>query len=271
MRARNAFTIFELLAVITIITVLLTILLPALHHAKEVARRAVCASNLKNIGVALRLYAVDHRSTFPAAELGYAANSNGNGRGGNARWQVMGNPQNLWAGGCVAKGTDTWERPVNPYVNYSGYRVFRCPTENGPPDGWNASGFCDDSFYNATGTSYEFNTGPWALVGVLFDGTPYRLAATVTGGCWGAKVHSFRNASLQVLAAEWSAICWGSHEEASPPWVEGLQSYLPGHDQKDPLNPLMNIVFVDGHVKMLTLQRYPDHYKNAQYEMTQDY
>ena len=45
-RQWGAFTIFELLAVITIITVLLTLLAPAIGTARETARKTVCASNL---------------------------------------------------------------------------------------------------------------------------------------------------------------------------------------------------------------------------------
>lgn len=60
------FTIFELLAVITVFAVLLTLLAPALRHAREIARRAVCASNLHSVGLALNMYALDQKlSYFP--------------------------------------------------------------------------------------------------------------------------------------------------------------------------------------------------------------
>ena len=58
---QRAFTLVELLVVIAIIAVLLAILLPTLNLARERARRVKCASNLRQIGVALRLYGTDHK------------------------------------------------------------------------------------------------------------------------------------------------------------------------------------------------------------------
>ena len=61
MERRTAFTIFELLAVITLITVLLTLLLPALQAVRGTARQAICASNQRQLGIAVQLYVQDHR------------------------------------------------------------------------------------------------------------------------------------------------------------------------------------------------------------------
>ena len=53
----DAFTLIELLMVITIIAVLIAILMPALQTAKRVAKVVICTSNLKTYALGLTLYA----------------------------------------------------------------------------------------------------------------------------------------------------------------------------------------------------------------------
>ncbi len=62
------FTLIELLVVISIIALLLAILLPSLHRARENARCTVCGSNLRQIGSALSLYADVSKDWLPTAE-----------------------------------------------------------------------------------------------------------------------------------------------------------------------------------------------------------
>jgi prepilin-type N-terminal cleavage/methylation domain-containing protein/prepilin-type processing-associated H-X9-DG protein len=64
---KRAFTLIELLVVIAIIAILAALLLPALGRSKLAALRASCASNLHQVGVALRLY-VDEFQKFPLFE-----------------------------------------------------------------------------------------------------------------------------------------------------------------------------------------------------------
>jgi prepilin-type N-terminal cleavage/methylation domain-containing protein len=79
------FTLIELLVVIAIIAILAAMLLPALASAKERAKRASCMNNLKELGIAIHLYADDNGDSLP-------------------RW--TGNP-------AEQKGNDPWDLPFS--------------------------------------------------------------------------------------------------------------------------------------------------------------
>jgi len=61
----RGFTLIELLVVIAIIALLISILLPSLSRARELSKRLVCGSNLKGIGTSCKVYANDHRESWP--------------------------------------------------------------------------------------------------------------------------------------------------------------------------------------------------------------
>lgn len=62
---KKGFTLMELLVVISIIALLMSIMIPAMQKVKELARRTVCKSNLRQLGISLTLYAQDYKGIFP--------------------------------------------------------------------------------------------------------------------------------------------------------------------------------------------------------------
>jgi prepilin-type N-terminal cleavage/methylation domain-containing protein len=70
MYKRKGFTLIELLVVIAIIAILMAILMPALKRAREQGQRAVCLSNLKQLGLTWILYADDNDDKLVSSEAG---------------------------------------------------------------------------------------------------------------------------------------------------------------------------------------------------------
>ena len=63
--SHGAFTLIELLTVIAIIGILAAILIPVLSAVRDSARKAVCASNLRQVGVGVHMYAADNNEQLP--------------------------------------------------------------------------------------------------------------------------------------------------------------------------------------------------------------
>jgi prepilin-type N-terminal cleavage/methylation domain-containing protein len=66
MKRQKGFTLIELLVVIAIIALLVSILMPSLSRAQELARRATCSMNLSGLGKGIKLYQAVYKEKYPA-------------------------------------------------------------------------------------------------------------------------------------------------------------------------------------------------------------
>ena len=98
----RAFTLLELLVVISIIAILAAILFPVFARARENARRTSCQSNLKQIGLGILQYTQDYDETYPLTYMD----------------EFYGTGDYWWYG--------TWMASLMPYIRST--QIYRCPS-----------------------------------------------------------------------------------------------------------------------------------------------
>jgi prepilin-type N-terminal cleavage/methylation domain-containing protein/prepilin-type processing-associated H-X9-DG protein len=235
LRRRKGFTLIELLVVIAIIAILAAILFPVFAQAREKARQASCTSNLKQIGLALRMYAQDYDEI------------------------------NAWEWPMGGRGIYDWNHTFHettaPYIKNKG--VFRCPSgsqtgyvsQPDPTVGYEG-GFPMDYLMNETGWS----EGPYMGMGIADSAIPYPadqiMVAEATGlmtwYTWHVSVclddgrgtpgyDSFNPTPDQTLT--WGEFC-NAPGSNWPGWGTP-QLIQPRHNGGN------NCLFADGHVKWM--------------------
>ncbi len=122
----QAFTLVELLVVITIIGILIALLLPAVQAAREAARRASCANNLKQIGLATLAY-VERNGSFPPGGIteGPCCSTKS-----GISWSISILPHLEQQALFDRYDSNAYnEDPVNQYVREALMSVYICPSD----------------------------------------------------------------------------------------------------------------------------------------------
>ena len=151
----GGFTLIELLVVIAIIAILASLLLPSIARSKQQAYKATCVSNLRQLGIGLKLYVDDYAGHFPLMSV-MDVQADGSEKSKGVLNALGGfDPEHQ---PCLLNYPKATVRPLYPYVRPS--MVYACPVDRG----LNVKAGCGShpvkpTSFKVVGCSYQYNAG----------------------------------------------------------------------------------------------------------------
>jgi prepilin-type N-terminal cleavage/methylation domain-containing protein/prepilin-type processing-associated H-X9-DG protein len=237
--ARRGFTLIELLVVVAIIAILAAILFPVFEQAQEAAKKASCQANLKQLGIAFRMYSQDYDEQLPPWRTIVTG----------AQPPVTGIVP--WDGRSpMTAGTMFWHELIYPYVKNVG--AYTCPSAEQAMPRFNEYGRAGGYGYNGGHlmdpipgrTMPSTNPLDWTALGDAAIGQPSDTVM-MTDSTDRAQT------SADIGWEDTTEGYYWIHPKDDPRWnyFKDWWKYVSNRHGSGDLDGGPNVLFVDGHVK----------------------
>jgi len=238
---RRAFTLIELLTVIAIIGILAAIIIPTVGAVRETAKGAACASNLRQMSVAVLAYANENRGLLPS--------------GRNAAGQFTGTFRGIVDPTAAAEGksvvvtygTEVGNRQLSgliaTYLTVGRTNLWRCPSNKAA---WDAT---------TNGTTYICNNQSLTSPGFFFGdtsagaGTPAASPKSINSTLMSGTVTRVSAPSRLWMISDVDSTNYGG--SVGMPAAGATNAVMPPH------KGARNYAFFDGHVEARRLNNLP--------------